>query len=122
MGQLENVGMDIQSKTEKLSNVLSTTKTAQVLEQGGKSLKSRLENLVNSSSSEITQVQDFKGKLISTLTSSEIQSKGTALLESAKNRIVKKLNEVEIYIYIMCCVYIDSINVILLCRSMASLL
>lgn len=48
---------EIKIKTKSANELLSNTKTVHVLEVGGKNLKSRLENLVHSSTSDVQQVK-----------------------------------------------------------------
>ena len=89
--QIDHVSLSVKAKSEQAADILSTSKTVQVLETGRKNLSQRLENLLSSSASEVSVVKGFGEKLKSTFEQQGGATKGRAFLQSVRDRIAKKI-------------------------------
>jgi hypothetical protein len=66
VAQLEDVSSRAVSKSKEAKGILQASKTGQVLKNGGENLSLRLENILNSSSSDLAVVKGLGRQLLST--------------------------------------------------------
>jgi hypothetical protein len=67
VNQLEDVSNKALSKSKEAKSILQSSKTGQVLKLGGENLSLRLENILNSSSSDLAVVKGLGKQILSTL-------------------------------------------------------
>ncbi len=67
MEQIKDVSHKATSKTQEVKDILASSKTGNVLKTGGENLSARLENLLNSSSSDLAAVKGIGKQILTTI-------------------------------------------------------